>query len=101
MPVGKMGPLFFQDFLTIEIVYLMRNVWILSNGLEFEPCSTYLADSIEALKRKYCNDYIDYGYVIGSLRVHNKQFIDLDQFSQVIHFTDLQELYIMNCIRNN
>ena len=83
-----------------EIVYLLRNVRILSDDLDFEPCSTYLAHSIEALKRKWRDDYMDYDYVIDSLRAHNKQYIDLDQFSSVMQFTDVQKLYIMNCIRN-
>ena len=95
MPAGKMGALTFEGFLTVEIVYLLRNVRILSDGLDFEPCSTYLAHSIEALKRKWCDDYMDYDYVIDSLRTHNKQFIDLDQFSSVMQFTDVQKLYIM------
>ena len=95
MSVGKMTPITFQEFLAVEIVYLLCNVWILSLGFEFKPSSTYFAYSIEALKRKWCDDYIDYDYVIGSLRTHNKQFIDLDQFSSVTNFTDVQKLYIM------
>ena len=83
------------------MTYLIQNVWILSVGFDFEPCSTYLVYSIEALKRKWCDDYIDYDYVISSLRTHNKQFIDLDQFLRVMNFTYVQKLYIMNFIRNN
>ena len=95
-----MGPLTFQEFLTVEMTYLIRNVWILSVAFEFEPCSTYLAYSIEALKGKSCDYYFDYDYVIGSLRTHNKLFFDLDQFSHVTNSSDVQKLYIMNCTRN-
>ena len=100
MSVGKMTPITFKEFLAVEIVYLLHNVWTLSLGFEFEPCSAYFAYSIEALKRKWCDDYIEYDYVIGSLRTHNKQFIDLDQLSSATSLTDVQKLYIKNCIRN-
>ena len=49
MPGAKMGPLLFQDFLAVELIYLIQNIWILSDGFDFEPCSTYLMYSIEAI----------------------------------------------------
>ena len=71
MPGAKMGPLLFQDFLAVELIYLIRNICVLSDGFDFEPCSTYFMYSIEALKRKLTTEYIDFDSVIGALRTHN------------------------------
>ena len=92
MPAGKMAPLQFEEFSNVELVYLIRNIWVLNDGFDFHPCLTYVLCSIEALKRKGASGYIDFDYFIGVLRTHNKQVIDLDQFSHLMEFSFREKL---------
>ena len=82
-----------EDFLKVEIVDLVQNIWILSDNLNFDPCLKYVQYSIEALRRKWTDEYIDFHFLIGVLRTRNKQFLDLDRIC------DLEKNIILQYIK--
>ena len=97
----KMGPLKFEDFLVVELIYLIQNIWILSDGFDFDRCLSYVPWSIEVLKRKWVSEYIDFDFFSTVLWTHNKQYIDLDQFFDLMEFSDREKLYVTNCINKS
>ena len=85
-----MAPLMLEYFLKVEITDFIPNIWILSDNLDFDPCLQYVQYSIEALRRKRSDEYIDFYFLIGVLRTRNKQFFDLHRISDREKNTILQ-----------
>ena len=78
----------YEDFLQEDICNLMINIWSYSDehGTGCNICTHYKKMNIDALRKKWSNDYIDFNFVINKLKKRDTEWYDLNRVSTADRF---------------
>ena len=88
-----------QDFRELSVPDNILNVWIYNYFDKHKPCftcDTYSKYCEEVLKEEQLDDWGDFDFVIGKIKNYDKNFVDLNRYSEITKWEILDELFKKN-----